>query len=110
VAAAPVTALVAEANVAKTVVHAAIEANILAPVAAVKPVVVMPVAPVAGRPQGTLVGSLNPHAGHPVVVALRPGPIAGRPEIIVAGRLRLVIVGQRRRRLVCGIRRLLAVA
>ena len=108
-AAAPVAALVAVAGVAKAVVDAAIEADILTPVAAVEAVVVMVVAPVAWRPQSALVGSLNPRAGHPVVVSLIPGPVAGRPEIAVAGSLRLIVVGQRRRRLVGGILRLLSV-
>ena len=110
VAATPVTALIAEADIPEPVVDAAIEAHVLAPVAAVEPVVVMPVAPVARRPQSALVGSLDPHAGHPIIVSLRPGPVAGGPEIIVAGRLRLVVVGQRWRRLVGGIHWLLAVS
>jgi hypothetical protein len=99
VAAAPIAALVAEADVAETVVDAAIVADMRAPVTTVKPVAVMPEAPVAGGPQGALVGSLNPHAGHPVVSLRRIGPVAGRPQIVVAGGLRLFVVGQRGRRL-----------
>jgi hypothetical protein len=110
VAAAPVAALVAVANVAKTIVDAAIEADILAPVAAVKAVMVVVVAPVAGCPQSAFIGSLNPRAGHPIIVTLIPTPIAGRPEIAIAGSLRLIVVRQRRRSLVSGILRLLAVA
>jgi len=109
VAAAPVAALVAVADVAKTVVDAAIEADILTPVAAVEAVVIMPEAPVTGRPQSALVGSLDPRAGYPVVVSLIPGPVAGRPEIAVAGSLRLIVVRQWRRRLVGGVFRLLSV-
>ena len=108
-AAAPVAALVAVADIAKTVVDAAIEADVLAPVAVIEPVMVIPVAPVAGRPQSTLVGSLHPRAGHPVVAIWTPRPIARRPERVVVGRGRLVVVGQRRRRLVSGIHRLLSV-
>ena len=75
----------------------------------------MPKAPVAGRPQSTLIGSLNPGARDPVVARLRiaglcVGPIAGRPEIVIAGSRRLVVFGQRRRRIVSGIRGLLSVA
>ena len=109
VAATPVAALVTVADVAKAVVDAAIEADVLTPVATVEPVVVMPEAPVAGCPQSALVGSLNPHAGHPVIVSLSIGPVAGRPEIVVAGSRRLIVVGQRRRRLGSGIHRLLSV-
>jgi len=99
VASAPVTTLVAVAAVAKTVVDAAIVANVLAPVAGVISVRVIPVAPVAGCPECALVRSLNPCAGNPVVAVWRPRPVAGRPEIVIAGVLRLVVVHQRRRRL-----------
>ena len=99
VAAAPVTALVAEAYVAKTVVDAAIVADVPAPVTAVKAVTAMPEAPVAGGPECALIGSLDPRAGHPVIALWRPGPVAGRPEVVVAGSLRLVVVGQGWRRL-----------
>ena len=49
-AAAPVTALVADADISKSVVDAAIVADVGAPVATVKAVAVMVVAPVAGGP------------------------------------------------------------
>ena len=110
VAATPVTALIAEADVAKAVIDAAVVANVLTPVAAIETVVVMPVAPVAGRPQSALVGSLHPNSGHPVVVSLIPCPVARRPEIVVSGNLWLIVVRQRRRRLVGRILRLLSVA
>lgn len=109
-AAAPVTALVAVSYVAKAVVDAAIVADVLAPVAWVKSVYVIPEAPVARGPECALVGSLNPSAGHPVIAVRRPGPVAGRPDIVVAGTLRLVVVGQGRRRLGRGVFRLLSVA
>jgi hypothetical protein len=92
VAAAPVAALIAETNIAKTVVDAAIEADILTPIAAVEAVMVMVVTPVTGRPQSALIGSLNPRAWHPVIVPLIPTPVAGRPEIAVSGSLRLIVV------------------
>ena len=97
VTAAPVAALVAEADVAKAVVDAAVIADVLAPVARIKPIMVMPVAPVAGRPQSTLVRSLHPRSGNPVVAGWSPGPVAGRPEITIVGSRRLIVVGQRRR-------------
>ena len=99
VAATPITAFVAEAYIPKTVVDAAIVADMSAPVAAVKAVAVMIEAPVAGRPKCALVGSLNPGAGHPVIALGRPGPVAGCPDIVVAGRIWLFVVGQGRRRL-----------
>ena len=100
VSAAPVAALVADAHIAKAVIHAAIVADVRTPIPAVKPIVVIVIAPVAGGPQRALVGSLHPTAGNPVITALAPGPVAGSPKIIVAGSLRLVVVGQGRRRLI----------
>jgi hypothetical protein len=108
-AAAPVAALVAKANVAKAVIDAAIVADILAPVAVVKPIMVMPVAPVSGRPERTLIRRLDPCAGHPVIAGWPPGPVSGRPQVAVAGSRGLVVVGQGRRRLGSGVFRLLAV-
>jgi hypothetical protein len=107
---APVAALVADADIAEAVIDAAIEADMRTPVATVKPIAVIVVAPVAGRPERALVGSLHPSAGNPVIAALTPSPVAGRPQIAVAGRLRLVIVGQGRRRLIGVFDRLRAVA
>ncbi len=78
-AGAPVATLVAVSYVAIAIVDAAIVADVLAPIAGIKPVGVIPVAPVAGGPECTLVGSLNPRAGHPVVAVRRPGPVARRP-------------------------------
>ena len=110
VSAAPVAALVAVAGVTKAVVDAAIVADVLAPVATVEPVRVIPIAPVAGGPKCALVGSLNPCAGHPIIAVRRPGPVARRPDVVVAGIVRLVVVEKGRRRLVCGVFRLLSVA
>jgi hypothetical protein len=110
VASAPVTALVAVANVTKAVIDAAIVADVLAPVAGVKAVGVIPESPVAGGPERALIGSLNPCAGHPEIAVGRPGPIAGSPYITVARILWLVVDEQRRRRLVGGVFRLLSVA
>jgi hypothetical protein len=99
VATTPITALVPEADVAEAVVDAAIVADVPAPVAAVKAVAVMPEAPVARGPESTLVGSLNPRPRHPVITHWSKGPIAGCPDVVVARVLRLVVVGQGRRRL-----------
>jgi hypothetical protein len=98
-AAAPVTALVADADVAETVVDAAVEADVRTPIATIKAVAAMPEAPISGRPESALVGSLDPPAGHPVVACRRISPVTWRPKVAVAGSRRLVIVGQRRRRL-----------
>lgn len=109
VAAAPVAALVAVANIAKAVVNAAVVADVQAPVSAIEPVTVVVEAPIARGPQSALVRSLDPPARHPVIAIRTPGPVAGSPEIIVAGSWGLVVVGQRRRRLGSIRYRLLAV-
>jgi hypothetical protein len=108
-ASAPIAAIVAVAGVAEAIVDAAIVADVLAPVAGIIPVGVIPVAPVAGSPECALVGSLDPGAGHPVIAVRGPGPVAGSPDIVVAGSRRLVVVGQGRRRLDSGVFRLLSV-
>ena len=109
-AAAPVAALVAKSYIAKAVVYAAIVADVGTPVAAVKAVAVMVIAPIARGPKSALVGSLDPHAGHPVISAITPSPVAGRPEVVVAGSGRLVVFGQRRGRLIRVFNRLSAIA
>jgi len=109
-AAAPISAFIADAEVAKAVVDTAIVADVWTPIAAVKAVAIVVVAPVAGGPKSTLVGSLDPDAGYPVITALRPGPVSGSPEIVVAWGGRLFIVGQGWGRLVGVLDRLCAVA
>jgi hypothetical protein len=93
VAAAPITALVAEAHIAKAVVDAAIEANVWTPIATVEAIAAVPEAPVSGSPESADIGSLHPNAGHPVVAGRPPGPIAGRPKVSVAGSGRLLVFG-----------------
>jgi hypothetical protein len=108
-AAAPVAALVTVADVAKAVIDTAIVADVLAPVAGVKPVGIIPVAPVAWGPESAFVRSLHPRAGHPGIAVSTPGPVSGRPDIAVAGNRRLIVVGQGRWRLGSGVFRLLSV-
>jgi len=99
VAAAPVAALVAKSYVAEAVVDAPVVADVRTPIAAVEAVAIVRVAPVSGRPECALVGSLHPSAGNPIVAIPAPGPVTGRPQVVVAGRLGLIIDGQWRRRL-----------
>jgi hypothetical protein len=105
----PVTALVAVARVAKTIINAAIVTDVLSPIARVISVGVIPVAPVAGGPECALVRGLDPCTGHPEISIWRPRPVAGRPQIVVAGIRWLVVVQQRRGRLGIGVLRLLSV-
>ena len=98
-AASPVTALVAEADVAEAVVDAAVKADVRPPIPTVEAIAAMPESPVSGGPESAHVGSLNPPAGYPVVPCRRISPVARRPQIAVTGIRRLVVVGQGRRRL-----------
>jgi hypothetical protein len=56
-AAAPVAALVADTDVAKAVIDAAIIADVRTPIATIKAVAIMPEAPVAGGPEVAVAGS-----------------------------------------------------
>jgi hypothetical protein len=105
----PVAALVPDANVTEAIIDPSVEADVRAPIATEELIMVMAITPVARGPKRTLVGSLNPDSGHPVVASWRIAPIARRPEIIVAGSRRLVVGGQRRRRLGSRSNRLLTI-
>jgi hypothetical protein len=99
VATAPLAAGKADAAVAVAVVHAAVVADVAAPIALMEAIVAVGPAPVVGRPQRAFIGSWNPGAGHPVVVSIviGVGPIAGRPHQIGLRADRLHIDGQLRR-------------
>jgi hypothetical protein len=94
VVASPIAAVVADAGVAKAVVNAAVKADVEAPEAAMEaPAVVIP-APVAGSPEGAVVGWSAPSAGNPVVAGGSPAPIAGGPDVVGFGGFGLLIDGQ----------------
>jgi len=69
VTAAPIAAVIAKADVAKAIVHAAIVAHVRTPVAAEKSVAVVPVAPVSRGPKRAFIGSLHPRARNPIIAA-----------------------------------------
>jgi hypothetical protein len=100
VVAAPIAAVIANAGVAKAVVDAPVKADVGTPEPAVEaPAVAIP-APVAGGPEGAIVGWSAPGAGDPVVPGGSPVPVAGGPDIVGRGGFWLLIDGQRRRGLV----------
>jgi hypothetical protein len=69
------------AHVAKAVVHAAVVANVLAPVTFVEDIVATTPAPVSGSPEIARLRSGHPCSRNPVVIANAvPGPIAGSPH------------------------------
>ena len=83
--AAPFSSRKTNAPVPKAVVHAAVVAYVAAPVAPMEPVSTAVPVPVVGRPQGTLIGCLNPSARNPVVVPFAIGPVAGNPHPVGLG-------------------------
>jgi hypothetical protein len=96
--AAPLAADESDALIAEAIVHAAVVANVTAPVAPMKPVAAAVPVPVIRRPKRTVIRSLYPGSGHPVVVALIliVGPVAGHPHQVGLGADRLLIDGQLR--------------
>jgi hypothetical protein len=100
VAALPVAAVIAAAGVAESVVHAAVEADVRAPEAAVEEIATAEEAPVAGGPESTVEGRRAPGSGDPVVADRGVCPVAGGPEIVGRGGFGLLVFGECRRRLV----------
>jgi hypothetical protein len=93
-AAAPFSARETNAPVPKAVVHAAVVADVAAPVAPMEPVSAAVPVPVVGRPQSSFIGSRNPSAGNPVVVSLAVGPVAWNPHQVGLRTEGLLINGQ----------------
>jgi len=84
-ATAPLTAGKADSHVAKAVVHAAIVAHVVAPVAGMEDIEAAGPTPIGGRPQAADEGRGNPCARHPEVPFIAIGPVAGRPHEIGLG-------------------------
>ena len=93
----PVSAGIAGANVAESVIHAAVETDVRSPIARIPDIDPFMPTPIARRPEQADRRRRRPRAGHPEVAVRAVGPIAGRPDITVAGTRRLLINRQRRR-------------
>jgi hypothetical protein len=88
----------ADSQEAAAVVDAAVVADMVAPIALVKCIAAVVPAPIAGRPQGALVGRRHPCAGDPEVAAVRAvAPIARGPHQVRLGAWGLLIHRQLRR-------------
>jgi hypothetical protein len=100
VAASPVSALKASAHVSESIKNAAVEADLVSPIASVPDVNAVAPSPISRSPQETNFGRENPRARHPVVVTIGivPSPIAGRPEIAFTRTDGLSVNRQKRRR------------
>ena len=82
---APIPALIAGAEVAESIVNAAVVADMLAPEAVVVLIHAAEKSPISGRPQEAHLRRPHPGAGHPVVALRRVAPVSGRPQIAIAG-------------------------
>ncbi len=105
---APVATEVADADVAKSVVNATVEADVGTPIAAMEAVAMVVITPVWRRPESAVVGGRAPGAGNPVVATVAIGPVTRRPNVVGIGSLGLIVLGERRRRLIGVVDRLLA--
>lgn len=83
----PSASVVAVAEIAESVVDAAVESDGRSPVACAEEEAVRSPGPIARRPKDTDLWRIDPRAGHPVIIADGgiPSPIAGRPDVIMAG-------------------------
>ncbi len=93
----PTSALIAGTAIAKAVIDAAVEADLLTPVAAIPGERAAAPTPVTGSPEQTNGGRLDPRTRHPEVAFTSISPIAGSPQITVVGGHRLHVHRQCRR-------------
>ena len=96
-ASAPFTAAEAHAAVAEAIVHAAVKAHMLTPVAAVPVVVAAFPTPVTGRPEQSRLRRQHPCSWNPVVAVGAPCPVSRSPDVIRCRADRLYINGKDRR-------------
>ena len=90
-AAAPLAACKPDSAKAEPVVHPAVVAHRLAPIALVEPIMAAVESPIGRRPQRTAVGRRNPRAGNPEVPIASISPVTGRPHQVWLRAHRLLI-------------------
>jgi len=89
----PVAAVIAASCVSEAIVDATVEADMQPPEAAVEAIAVTVKAPVAGRPESSVVRRSAPCAGHPVIACGSIAPIARCPKVVGLRRLGLLVHG-----------------
>jgi hypothetical protein len=82
----PATAVIPLAVVAKTVVNAAIEANLRPPITVIEEKSAVVPSPITRCPQITFFRRQNPRPRNPIIIgyAVVVGPIAGCPEVTIS--------------------------
>jgi hypothetical protein len=94
----PVASVIAAAYIPKTIIDAAVESDVGAPVAAVPAIAGFIEVPIGRGPERAHIWRNNPYAGNPVIACRGVAPIARCPFIVVAGAGRLAVFGKRGRR------------
>jgi hypothetical protein len=105
----PIAAVVAVTGIPEAIIDPAVEADMRSPEATMKAITAAIEAPVARRPECAVVGWSAPCARNPVVACRNIAPVAGGPKIVGLRSFRLLVDGQRRRRLICIFGRLTAI-
>jgi len=77
----PIAAGIADPRIAETIVHAAVEADMVSPVTAVPNIKTAAPAPISRRPQRAYIGRKHPSAANPIVAGGPVGPVTGLPHI-----------------------------
>ena len=95
----PASTLITVTVISVAVTDAAIEADLLAPVAVVENISVAAPTPIGRSSEQSRFGSHDPCAWHPVVTIVVAGvsPVPGCPDVAFAGDQRLLVDGQFRR-------------
>jgi hypothetical protein len=96
----PVSAVVAETEIPKSIVDATVKSDVPSPVPMVKAIRAAIVTPVSRGPQRTDKRRFNPASRNPVVAIRAPRPVSRSPQVIRIRSWRLVILRNRRRRIV----------
>ena len=93
----PVATGEADTHVAEAIVHAAVVANVRAPVAFMEDVGAAFISPVGRGPQQPGLGSRHPRTRNPVIAGVAVGPVSRRPKPAIFRADRLFINRQDRR-------------
>jgi hypothetical protein len=80
----PIAAFIAFTEITETVIDAAVEANVWAPVARVPKICAAVPTPVTRGPEQARLRRDHPSAGHPVVAIRSVSPVAGSPNVPIA--------------------------
>src|SRR4029077_5930082 len=81
----PVSACIADTNIAEAVIDAAVETDVRSPISGMPDIHTFTPTPIPGRPKKARLRREYPSAGHPKVAFVTPSPIPGRPDVTFPG-------------------------